>query len=173
MFGPFFCYAVLITLSSFAIILMGKCNSLNYSRASSQDLNSFSSKNPYSSLNSSPDKDFIPTPTSTPSKTSRPPKVNKIDKPLKIALNNFRSIREKKPQLHSFVDFNKPDIIVGTETWLSPDVFDGEYFPLELGYTVYRRLYQKGGGVIILIKSTYLSEEKPEFKTNWENLWAQ
>ena len=54
-------------------------------------------------------------------------------------------------------------------------VFDGEYFPTELGYTVYRRdrLNQKGGGVISFDKSSYLSEEKPEFKTNCENLWVQ
>ena len=49
--------------------------------------------------------------------------------PLKIALINFQSIREKKPQFFSFVDFYKPDIIVGTETWLTPDMYDSKYFP--------------------------------------------
>ena len=49
--------------------------------------------------------------------------------PLKIALINFQSIREKKPQFFSFVDFYKPDIIVGTETWLTPDIYDSDYSP--------------------------------------------
>ena len=31
----------------------------------------------------------------------------------------------------------------------------------------------KGGGVIILVKFTYPSKEKPEFKTTCENLWVQ
>ena len=47
--------------------------------------------------------------------------------------------------------------------------------PSELGYTVYRRdrSGQKGGELIILIKSEYQSEENPEFKTECENLWVQ
>ena len=36
-------------------------------------------------------------------------------------------------------DSNKPDIIVGTETWLTTEIHDNEIFPLELGYTIYRR----------------------------------
>ena len=95
--------------------------------------------------------------------------------PLKIALINFQSVREKKPQFFSFVDFYKPDIIVGTETWLTPDMYDSEYFPPKLGFTVYRRdrTDQKGGGVIILVNSNLISEEKTEYKSACENLWVQ
>ena len=34
--------------------------------------------------------------------------------------------------------------------WLTPDIFYAEFFPPELGYTIYRRdsINQKGGGVI-------------------------
>ena len=95
--------------------------------------------------------------------------------PLKITLINFQSIREKKPQFFSLVDFYKPDILVGTETRLTPDMYDSEYFPPELGFTVYRRdrTDQKGGGVIILVNSNFISEEKTEYKSACENLWVQ
>ena len=125
-----------------------RCNSLNYAKASSHDLSSLSSENRFSplSLNASPVHDFTPDSTSTPSKT-RPHRTYKVDKPLKFAHINFRSIREKKPQFHSFVEIYRPDIIVGTETWLTPDIFDAELFPPELGYTIYRRdrVNQRGG----------------------------
>ena len=57
----------------------------------------------------------------------------------------------------------------------SNEYFPPEYFPPELGFTVYRRdrSGQKGGGLIILIKSEFQSKEKPEFKTECENLWVQ
>ena len=50
-----------------------------------------------------------------------------------------------------------------------------EYFPPELGYTVYLRdmTGQKGGGVIILVNSKSTSELKSDYHTNCENLWVQ
>ena len=54
-------------------------------------------------------------------------------------------------------------------------MFDSEFFPPELGFTVYRRdpIGQKGGGVIILVRSALSSEEKSEFSSDCENLWVQ
>ena len=54
-------------------------------------------------------------------------------------------------------------------------MFDSEFFPPEPGFTVYRRdhIGQKGGGVIILVRSALSSEEKSEFKSDCENLWVQ
>ena len=75
----------------------------------------------------------------------------------------------------SFVELNKPDIVVGTETWLTKEIFDSKFFPPELRFTVYLRdrTGQKGGGVIILVKSALSSEEKSEFNSDCENLWVQ
>ena len=63
------------------------------------------------------------------------------------------------------MELTKPDIIVGTETWLINEMFDIEFFPPELGFTVYRRdrVGQKGDGVIILVRSALSSEEKSGF----------
>ena len=55
------------------------------------------------------------------------------------------------------------------------EMFDSEFFPPELGFTVYRRdrIGQKSGGVIILVRSSLSSEEKSEFNSDCENLWVQ
>ena len=49
-------------------------------------------------------------------------------------------------------------MIVGTETWLTPDMYGSEYFPSELSFIVYMRdrTDQKGGGVIILVNSNVI-----------------
>ena len=59
--------------------------------------------------------------------------------------------------------------------WLTKEIFDSEFFPPELRFTVYRRDRpgQKGGGVIILVRSALFSEEKSEFNSDCENLWVQ
>ena len=64
------------------------------------------------------------------------------------------------------MELKKPDIIVGTETWLTKEMFDSD---------VYRRdcIGQKGGGVIILVRSALSSEEKSQFNSDCENLWVQ
>ena len=62
------------------------------------------------------------------------------------------------------MELNKPDNIVDTETWLTKETFDSEFFPPELGFTVYQRdrIGQKGCGVVILVRSALSSEEKSE-----------
>ena len=91
----------------------------------------------------------------------------KTDSPVKIAVINFQSIREEKPLFYTFIDSNKPDIIVGTETWLTAEIHDNEIFPPELGYTVYRRdrIDKRGGGVIILVNSKFTTVLRSEFDT--------
>ena len=73
------------------------------------------------------------------------------------------------------MELNKPDIIVGTETWLTKEMFDSKFFPPELKFTVYQRdhIGQKGDGVIILVRPALSSEEKSEFNSDCENLWVQ
>ena len=76
---------------------------------------------------------------------------------------------------YTFIDSNKPDINVGTETRLTAEIHDNEIFPPELGYTVYRcdRIDKIRGGVIILVNSKFTPVLRSEFNTNRENLWVQ
>ena len=48
---------------------------------------------------------------------------------LKILNINFQSIVNKIPEFHYLLDTEKPDVAIGTESWLSPDIMDNEIFP--------------------------------------------
>ena len=49
---------------------------------------------------------------------------------------NFQSIVPKKADLSCVIDSVNPDILIGTQTWLSPSISSSEFFLS--GYTVYR-----------------------------------
>jgi hypothetical protein len=107
---------------------------------------------------------------------SRKPKQQQNTKPPKTIrlLNvNFRSIKNKKADFLAMIDSVKPDIIVGTETWLTPYIKDHEIFLLD--FNVYRsdRKSDKHGGVCIAIKNDIISDEEPELQTNCEIVWAK
>ena len=62
---------------------------------------------------------------------------------LKVLNANFQSVVNKVPDFNCLVDTERPDIIIGTESWLSPDIKDNELFlqviPLT-GLTDYQKL---------------------------------
>ena len=57
---------------------------------------------------------------------------------------------------------SEADIIVGTESWLTPDITDSEIFPPDL--TIFRkdRSQKTGGGVFIAVKYLILFAQE-----NW------
>ena len=68
-------------------------------------------------------------------------------------------------------DYN-PDIILGTETWLSPDIRDAEILPS--GYTILRRDRESSdhhGGVLQAIRSDLVVTRKARCKTDCEILY--
>ena len=60
---------------------------------------------------------------------------------LNLAIIKFRSIINKKAEFLSFLQENKPRIIIGTETWLSNDIADNEIIPSEFNYTYITACY--------------------------------
>ena len=54
-----------------------------------------------------------------------------------IAVINCQSLLAKKTMFAVFIDENKPDIVVGSESWLSPSVNNHEVFPHD--YIVHRK----------------------------------
>ena len=84
-------------------------------------------------------------------------------------------VNEKGEFYHMLNDLN-PDIVVGTESWLTPDIQNSEIFPTELNYSVHRRDRETnkiGGGIFILVKNSLVSTRIAEAETNCEILWVK
>ena len=81
---------------------------------------------------------------------------------------NCQSIKNKKPELQTIVDTAKPDIILGCESCLSPDIANSEIFPE--GYDAVRkdRVGDDHGGVFVCFKKDLICSEVPEFETDCE-----
>ncbi|CAC5359114.1 unnamed protein product [Mytilus coruscus] len=120
----------------------------------------------------------LPEATSSPIKQTYVKKAQKKETPLKILTINFQSIKNKKAELDEIISSVQPEIILGTETWLSSDILSSEFFPAN-DYTVYRKdrppsnNNQSYGGVLIAISTQLLSNEIRELQTDSESIWAE
>ena len=95
---------------------------------------------------------------------------------LKVLNINLRSINSnnKKYELHAILDQVKPDIVIGTETWLNSDIHNSEIIPDELEFEVFRRdRGSRGGGVFILVSNRYIAHREQHLETNCEILWVK
>ena len=92
-------------------------------------------------------------------KGRKPPNYHNLKPRLRLLVINFQSIKNKKEELAIILDEIKPDIVLGSETWLRPDIKTPEFFPN--GFDVYRkdRKDKKGGGVIIAVRDCIMSEQ--------------
>ena len=52
-----------------------------------------------------------------------------LDHPLRMLIINCQSIKKKKAELHGVIDSAKPDIILGNELWLFPNIRNSESVP--------------------------------------------
>ena len=62
----------------------------------------------------------------------------------------------KRAELWHTIETAQPDIIIGTETWLKPDITNSEIFPPEMGYNVFRRDRKDGYGGVLIATRDYL-----------------
>ena len=112
-----------------------QCGMPNFS-SSIYDLSSLETSNSFSHLTeeslSSPG---LPKATSSPKKRYMCKKNNKKVKVLNI---NVQSIKSKRSEIDEILTSVKPDIIIGTETWLNNIISSYEYFPPS-DYTVFRK----------------------------------
>jgi hypothetical protein len=85
---------------------------------------------------------------------------------------NCQSLKNKGPCFAAAVDYIKPDLILGTESWLDSSVKDNEMFPP--GYNVYRKDRNlHGGGVFTAVKDCYNSSSVAESDSNCEIAWTR
>ena len=118
-----------------------KCGMPNFSTTLFDTTTSLDTQNRFDSLSSlsdpeSPVPDNIgpPTAASSPIVQDRNEARTKTAKavlnhPLRILIMNCQSIKNKKAELHTIIDSAKPDIILGNESWLTPDIKNSEIFP--------------------------------------------
>ena len=77
----------------------------------------------------------------------------------RIVAINF-SVCANKEEFWCLIDAAKPDVIIGSETWLKPDISYSEIFPP--GYHVYRKDRADGYGGVLLGISASLNSNKIE-----------
>ena len=119
---------------------------------------SFSSENDLSSQGpASPDSVIGPPLMSSSPTLLRPRRPLTLTNNVRVVNINFRSIRNKKAEFLAFLVAADPDIVMGTETWLTGNDYSREYFPEQ--YEVYRtdRVANTGGGVLLAIKTKLMS----------------
>jgi len=80
--------------------------------------------------------------------------------------------------LQEIIDSAKPDIIIGTETWLDNTIPSTEFFPTNM-FNVFRKdrpsnnKNKSNGGVLLAITKDFISSEVKELQTNCEIVWAE
>lgn len=90
---------------------------------------------------------------------------------LKILNINFQSLKGKVPELQELLEAEKPDILIGTETWLNSDVKSCEIFPAN--YAIFRKDRPDGcGGVLIAVKNLP-SQHLEDLDVKAELIWVK
>ena len=161
-----------------------KCGIPNFSTSffdgsSSLSISDLSTSNNFSIL--SKDSPGPPLASSSPCdrpKTQTKPKdktKGKIIPNLPSIVVNCRSIVKNKAPFKNLIESTKPDIVIGTESWLTPDIQSSKIFPE--GYSVYRKDRKsdkkRGGGVFLMVSAKYISIQLTELDTDCEVVWAQ
>ena len=105
------------------------------------------------------------------------PKVKKKSRnkarPLKLLNVNCQSLQSKTGAWRHLLNKHEPDVVVATETWLKPDIFDAELDTED--YVIYRRdrTHTIGGGVLIAVHKTINSTEIKLNNHQAELLWVK
>jgi hypothetical protein len=100
----------------------------------------------------------------------------------RILTINCRSIKDKTSELKTAINYTKPDIIIGTESWLKgiksvenptkDAIKSSEIFPSNC--TAYRNdRGSLGGGVFILVNNNIIATEQVQYITKCEIEWIK
>ena len=116
--------------------------------------------------------------TSTPKQKTSRGNIRPTRKPLRSSLKvlnvNCQSLPAKRETFQCLTRQHSPDIIVGTESWLTDKHTNNECFPTN-HYNVFRRDRggeAHGGGVFIAAKNDLILRREDSLETNCEVLWC-
>lgn len=97
---------------------------------------------------------------------------------INIYYQNVRGLRSKTNDLRLGLLNADYDIVALSETWLNSSIYNSELFNNE--YVVFRRDrdanltgMERGGGVIVGVKSCFVAKRLFELETNSENIWIK
>ena len=90
---------------------------------------------------------------------------------INVYYQNVRGLNTKLSEFYINMNLATYDIVILTETWLTPLITDNMLFPSD--YTIFRkdRLVKKGGGILIALKNHIKAIEIIPTKTKIECLW--
>ena len=145
-----------------------------------------------STLNTDASFNFgLPMYTSSPEKSSKPrqPFRPKKRRTIRVVVVNCQSLKNKPELLKNMTESMKPDVIIGTESWLIPDykengIMNSEIFPEGYRLSVARRDRQevpcyadnpdiRGGGTFVLVKDDIIGLRQTELETDCEIVWTK
>ena len=87
---------------------------------------------------------------------------------------NCQSIRNKTAAFSESIDYIKPDVIIGCESWLAAEHKNSEIFLEGYQSNVYRKDRNKnGGGVFISIHDSLTTSEVDNSQSDCEAIWAE
>ena len=158
--------------------ICSNCDHPNFSNSTHSSYASYASPNNFSILTDEDhDDEYSESRSSEPSPrvAQHRPVPTKFFK-LRVLNINCQSLVNKKAEFHALLDLHNPDIVIGTESWLTPNHLDSEFFPHSLGYTPFREdrgAGTVGGGVFILVKDTIIATEQKQLKTDCEIIWVK
>ena len=95
---------------------------------------------------------------------------------LKVLNINFRSLTspQTRDEFHALLNQVDPDIVIGSEIWLHPDIFNAEIVREDVGYEMFRwDRSTRGGGVLVLVSKRYIALRVEQFETECEILWVK
>ena len=100
------------------------------------------------------------------------PKCSRRKDNLKLPIINFQSIQNKVPEFETFTMACQPDVIISTETWVTPDIGNSEVFWEEYAVFHKDRVWKTGGGVLIAVHKIYFSSEEKTENNNCELIFV-
>ena len=93
---------------------------------------------------------------------------------LRVLIVNCQSIRNKTSSLSESIEYTKPDVIIGCESWLAAEHKNTQIFPEGFQSNVYRKDRNKnGGGVFITTHNSLTTSEVDDSHSDCEAVWAE
>ena len=115
--------------------------------------------------------------------------MSKKKRTVRVIVVNCQSLKNKPELLQNLADSMKPDVIIGTESWLIPDykengILNSEIFPEGYKLSAARRDRQevpfyaenpdiRGGGTFVLVKDDIMAVRQTELETYCEVTWTK